>query len=135
MPIRLSGLRCAAYLLKHEFTSDKELSQTLIDLLLKAMKQESNEVKQLAAQITSFLAKSKSDVLPMNVRKSLVPMLVNGTKEKNTLVRTNSELGLVHLLHLQKGDAVLKVASVNFITIIIIDSVFCRRRCRIWNPV
>lgn len=113
VPIRLSGLRCAAYLLKYEFTSDKELSQTLLDLLLKAMKQESNEVKQLAAQITSFLAKSKSDVLPMNVRKSLVPMLVNGTKEKNTLVRTNSELGLVHLLHLQKGDAVLKETMQN----------------------
>lgn len=74
------------------------------------MKQESNDVKQLAAQITSFVAKSSTNVIPMNARKALVPMLVMGTKEKNTLVKTNSELGLVNVLHLRHGDETYKVS-------------------------
>ena len=75
------------------------------------MKQESNDVKQLAALVVTFLAKSTSEPLPAASKRLLVPMLVNGTKEKNTVVRTNSECGLVALLHLRQGDAVYKVGN------------------------
>ena len=77
-----------------------------------AMKQESNEVKQMAALVITFLAKSSPQPLPGASQRLLVPMLVNGTKEKNTLVRTNSECGLVALLRLRDGDAVYKVRKV-----------------------
>ena len=75
------------------------------------MKHESNDVKALAAQTVSFIAKSVSTPLDTSVQSLLVPMLVNGTKEKNTLVRTNSELALVTLLRLRKGDQSLQVLA------------------------
>ena len=75
------------------------------------MKHESNDVKALAAQTVSFIAKSVSTPLDTSVQSLLVPMLVNGTKEKNTLVKTNSELALVTLLRLRKGDQTLQVLA------------------------
>jgi hypothetical protein len=99
------------------------------------MKQESNEVKQLAAQIVSFVAKTQNSPVSASARKVLVPMLVNGTKEKNTLVRTNSELGLIHLLHLQQGDAVFKVTilHVSLLNPCRSHTFHFRRLCRVWN--
>ena len=73
------------------------------------MKQESNDVKALAAQVVSFVAKCCDKPLDTAVARSFVPMLVNGTKEKNTLVRTNSELGLIAVLQLRQGDDTYKV--------------------------
>ncbi len=66
------------------------------------MKAESNDVKGLAAQIVSYL--SKSCTLPAETLRTLVPMLVNGTKEKNTVVKVNSELALVSALRLRDAS-------------------------------
>ena len=77
------------------------------------MKQESNDVKALAAQITSFLARSQSTVLDSAVLQAFIPVLVNGSKEKNTLVRSNSEFGLIALLKLRDGDKTYKVRKGN----------------------
>ncbi len=82
-------------------------------LLFQCMKHESNDIKALAAQIVSFVAKSVNTPLDASVLRSLVPMLVNGTKEKNTLVKTNSELALVAILRLRKGDQTLQVLICN----------------------
>lgn len=50
------------------------------------MNHSSNEVKQVLASSASFLAKSFSNPLPIHFLKQIVPTLVNGTKEKNTMV-------------------------------------------------
>ena len=73
------------------------------------MKHESNDVKQLAAQVVTFITKGTTSALDMSVIVSLVPMLVNGTKEKNTVVRTSSETALVSLLRMRHGDDTLHV--------------------------
>ena len=52
-----------------------------------------------------------SPVLPTGVAKLIVPALVMGTKEKNTAVRADCEYALIHVLHLRKGDAILKVSQ------------------------
>jgi len=107
IPIKLSGLRCLGYVLRHELLSgNSNLPPPLLELITKSMKSESNDVKQLAAQIVTFLAK----VSPLGdaTMVQLVPSLVNGTKEKNTVVRSNSEFALVAMLRLREGDQVLK---------------------------
>lgn len=70
------------------------------------MNHSSNEVKLAAASSSVFLSKSLSDTpLPLPFMKSLVPLLVNGTKEKNTMVKTGSEQALICVLRLRKeGD-------------------------------
>lgn len=69
------------------------------------MNNNSNEVKQLLARVCIHLARN---VGPSNMAsdllKSLLPMLVNGTKEKNGYVKANSELALIAVLRLRSGD-------------------------------
>ena len=42
--------------------------------------------------------------------KSLVPMLVMGTKEKNAAVKSHCEYALVALLRLRQDDSMLEVS-------------------------
>jgi len=75
------------------------------------MNQSSNEVKQLVAHICSYLGKSGVTLSP-EFLKSVIPMLVNGTKEKNCYVKSNSEIALVAVLKLQQGDTILQVTII-----------------------
>lgn len=69
------------------------------------MNHSSNEVKQSAAASSIYLSKSLQKRLPIPLIKSLVPLLVNGTKEKNTMVKAYSEHALVSVMRLRDdGD-------------------------------
>jgi hypothetical protein len=70
------------------------------------MNHSSNEVKLAATASSVFLTKSLPETpLPTSFLKTLVPLLVNGTKEKNTMVKTGSEQALICVLRLRKeGD-------------------------------
>jgi hypothetical protein len=74
------------------------------------MKHESNDVKQLTAQIVILLSKSASVPLSASTLKGLIPMLVMGTKEKNAAVKSYSEQALVSALRLRQGDSTLEVS-------------------------
>lgn len=50
------------------------------------------------------LAASNGSQFPVEVARPLLPMLVNGTKEKNQVVRSCAEMALVALLHMKEGD-------------------------------
>jgi len=53
-----------------------------------------------------LLSKSlTADQINLEVFKYLVPMLVNGTKEKNGYVKSNSELALISILRLRTDDS------------------------------
>lgn len=61
------------------------------------------------ARVCSYLARTEPTLAP-EFLKAALPMLVNGTKEKNGYVKANSELSLVAVLKLRQGDAVVEVA-------------------------
>ncbi len=70
------------------------------------MNHNSNDVKQLVAVVSTFLAKQLgSELLPKELLKPLLPMLVNGTKEKNSVVKSSSETALVTVLHMRNNAA------------------------------
>ena len=61
------------------FTNPKN---DIIFSIFRAMNHQSNDVKQMVAVISNFWAKNLGDqLLPDELLKSLLPMLVNGTKE------------------------------------------------------
>ena len=66
-------------------------------------------MKQMVGQIVSYFTADWAAPLEPGLSKLMVPPLVMGTKEKNTLVRTNSELALISLLRLRSGDSYLQV--------------------------
>lgn len=65
------------------------------------MNHSSNEVKQVMAASCVFLSRSSTHNFPFNLTKVLAPMLVNGTKERNTMVKAHSEQALISVLRLR----------------------------------
>lgn len=108
IPLCLCGYRCLGYLLIYQ-QSKGQLKTELLTSLIKGMKNDSNDVKQLVTQIIPHLS-SGGNLTDDNV-KLLIPPLVMGTKEKNTVVKTNSEIAVVAVLHLRKNETVLKSVS------------------------
>ncbi|XP_065077571.1 stalled ribosome sensor GCN1 [Ochlerotatus camptorhynchus] len=108
IPVALNGVRAAGYLLQYGMCSEGvKLPQQIIGPFVKSMNHMSNEVKQLLAKTCIYLAKTVpvEKTAPEYLRL-VIPMLVNGTKEKNGYVKSNSEIALVYVLRLREGDDV-----------------------------
>ncbi|KAL3209990.1 hypothetical protein MRX96_037535 [Rhipicephalus microplus] len=102
VPIVIGGVRGSGHCLRHMLvTKCEELPQVLLTTFAKCLNHGSNEVKQLVAQTVQWLSRCLDKGAPPQLLRTLVPQLVNGTKEKNTMVRANSEYALVALLHLR----------------------------------
>ncbi|KAK8719800.1 hypothetical protein OTU49_013768 [Cherax quadricarinatus] len=55
------------------------------------------------------LAAANGSLLPIDVARPLIPMLINGTREKNQVVRSSAEMALIALLQLKEGDQGIQV--------------------------
>lgn len=73
------------------------------------MNHSSNEVKQAVAISTIYFSKKYKGEIPVTLFKTLTPLLVNGTKEKNTAVKINSEIALVTFLKLRENEEVAQL--------------------------
>ncbi|KAK6638077.1 hypothetical protein RUM44_008502 [Polyplax serrata] len=105
VPIAMNGVRSCGYLLQYLMTNEKPLPTPILGPFVRTMNHSSNEVKQLVARVCSFLARMvPSNLMVPEFLKIVIPMLVNGTKEKNGYVKANSELALVAVLGLRNGE-------------------------------
>jgi len=105
VPLAQNGVRATGYYFLYLLKQNEDLPQELIGPFCRAMNHQSNDVKQMVAVISHFWAKNQTDqLLPEDLLKVLLPMLVNGTKEKNSSVRSFSESALVSVLHLRNND-------------------------------
>ncbi|XP_049938173.1 eIF-2-alpha kinase activator GCN1 [Schistocerca serialis cubense] len=105
VPIAMNGVRGCGYLFQHLMSTGQQLPQQLLVPFVRTMNHSSNEVKQLLAKVCSSLAKNvPPQQMAPEFLKLIIPMLVNGTKEKNSYVKANSEFALVSVLRLRHGD-------------------------------
>lgn len=105
IPIASNGVRSSGYLLKYCMMENKTIPPTIVSQFVRAMNHTSNEVKQLLAKICNYLAKVVPiENTPPEFLRPVIPMLVNGTKEKNGYVKSNSEIALIAVLRLRSGD-------------------------------
>lgn len=105
--IASNGIRAATYLIEYCLSNQKPISPQLIYSFSRAMNHNSNEIKQLVAKCCNHIAKSLGRTeIPPELTKYLIPMLVNGTKEKNGYVKSNSEIALISLLHLRDDETI-----------------------------
>ncbi len=65
-------------------------------------------------QLVTHLAANSEKALDSSLLKVFIPMLVNGTKERSTLVRSSSEVALVYLLHINRAESIVEVSHANF---------------------
>ncbi|XP_032593563.1 eIF-2-alpha kinase activator GCN1 [Drosophila grimshawi] len=109
VPIACNAVRAATYLLEYKLVNNEDPPNSLIVALARAMNHNSNDVKQLVAKSCIHLSKSLSaEQIHLDVLKTLVPTLVNGTKEKNGYVKSNSELALISILRLRTDETTFK---------------------------
>ncbi|KZS15891.1 Translational activator GCN1 [Daphnia magna] len=106
IPIVSNSIRAIGFLFRHLMTSTSPVSfpAQLSQPFAKTLNHASNEVKQLVAQTSHYLGRHADAALPSDFLKVLLPQLVNGTKEKNTAVRSACEAALVTLLRLRHND-------------------------------
>lgn len=78
------------------------------------MNNTSNDVKQLLAKVSIYLARTvPPEKMAPELLKLLLPTLVNGTKERNTYVKANSEIALIAVLKLKEGDEMHQVRKID----------------------
>lgn len=105
VPIASNSIRAIGYLFEHCMVQGLPLPQAIIPPFVRAMNHTSNEVKQLLAKTCNYLAKViPAEKVPPELLKAIIPMLVNGTKEKNGYVKSNSEIALIAILRLRTGE-------------------------------
>jgi len=103
VPIASNGVRSAGFLLSHCISTSLPLPQDIVAPFLKAMNHSSNDVKVLVAMMISHMAKAVDVLLPAELLKPALTCLVNGTMEKNSMVKSCSETALVDVLQMRKG--------------------------------
>ena len=108
VPIVSNAIRAMGFLFTYLATTGRTEGTVSFPLSIaqpfaKTLNHASNEVKQLVAQSSHYVGRHVDGVLPADFLKILLPQLVNGTKEKNTAVRSGCEVALVTLLRLRHG--------------------------------
>merc|ERR1712117_645399 len=86
----MGAIRAIGYLFEFLIREDRELPVDLASPFAKMMNHSSNDVKLLVTSMATHL-------------RVLVPMLVNGTKEKNSAVKSSSETALVAVMAMRHG--------------------------------
>ncbi|XP_051176736.1 eIF-2-alpha kinase activator GCN1 [Leptopilina boulardi] len=103
--IAMNGVRACGYLFQYLMLEGLPIPSQIMTPFVRSMNNNSNDVKQLLARVCIHLARNvSSEKMSPELLKSLLPMLVNGTKEKNGYVKANSELALIAVLRLKQGD-------------------------------
>lgn len=103
--IVMNGVRACGYLFQYLMNEGQSIPQQILSPFVRSMNNNSNDVKQLLAKVCIHLARNISpEKMSPELLKSLLPMLVNGTKEKNGYVKANSELALIAVLRLRQGE-------------------------------
>ncbi|KAK0174572.1 hypothetical protein PV327_010330 [Microctonus hyperodae] len=103
--IVMNGIRACGYLFQYLMSEAMSIPQVIVTPFVRTMNHSNNEVKQLLARVCIHLARNIPPAqMSADLLKSLLPMLVNGTKEKNGYVKANSELALIAVLRLRDGD-------------------------------
>jgi len=107
-----NGIRASTYLILYCMSAD-ELQQALpmaiAQPFAKALNNSSNEVKVLLGNACDVIGRRiHPKILPKDWLKYVIPSLVNGTKEKNSMVRASCECALISLMHLRQAQTAEK---------------------------
>lgn len=87
-----NGVRAAGYLIRHSLQTNTAPPAEIITPFLRCMNNNSNDVKILVSQMISLVARSLPALLPPQLMKPIIPTLINGTMEKNSMVRSELEI-------------------------------------------
>ena len=122
IPVVENGVRCVCFLFAHCLATGQALPAKLLVPFCKTINHANNDVKQLVAVVAGRLAKcvpNESDILPPELLKPLLPALVNGTKEKNSTVKSSSEFALVSVLGMRRpGAAAAKDSQARYLELL-----------------
>ena len=67
------------------------------------------EIKEMAIDLVSVLSIKNAKPFSNELLKALLPMIMNGTRENDAMIRFRGEVALVNLLRLKENDSLYKV--------------------------
>ncbi|XP_047737876.1 eIF-2-alpha kinase activator GCN1 isoform X2 [Hyalella azteca] len=111
VPVLQNAAVAVGYLLLHRVTNGLAIPLELLKPFAKLINNPNNDVKQSMCRSVQFLCESlpkklrDGSQLPLDAAKFLVPALVNGTKEKNQVVKSAAEMALIAMLLMKEGDS------------------------------
>ena len=106
--ISINGIKATAYFFIFNLNKQLDIPAQLVTIFSKCLNHSNNEIKTCVASSSSFIAKNYNEkALPIALLKTLIPNLVNGTKEKNSVVKLNSEQALINILKLRQNDEIV----------------------------
>lgn len=107
----MSVLRAFYFYISYQFRTGRKVETEIAQALAKGINSSSSEVKSLAIDLVSLLVKNHYEQLKEdnNLLKAFVPMLMNGTREREPSIRSKSEVAFVSILRLKKPDSILAV--------------------------
>ena len=107
----MSVLRAFYFYISYQFRTGRKVETEIAQALAKGINSSSSEVKSLAIDLASLLVKNHYDQLKEdnNLLKAFVPMLMNGTREREPSIRSKSEVAFVSIMRHKKPDSILAV--------------------------
>ncbi|CAJ0577070.1 unnamed protein product, partial [Mesorhabditis spiculigera] len=98
-----AALRAAGYLL---IAQGDEPSKDLMTMIAKGLNHQHLDVRRTVSVVLGNVFAAHAEPFPTDVLKTVVPALVNGSKESNSAVRSAAETALVHAFKLFKDKSV-----------------------------
>uniref|UniRef100_A0A1B0BT70 Stalled ribosome sensor GCN1-like HEAT repeats region domain-containing protein n=1 Tax=Glossina palpalis gambiensis TaxID=67801 RepID=A0A1B0BT70_9MUSC len=100
-----NGIRGATYLIEYWMINKLLPAQLIVTAFTSAMNYNSNDIKQLVTKSCNHMAKTlEASQISPEIMRYLIPMLVNGTKEKNGYVKSNAVIALISMLSLRDDE-------------------------------
>ena len=108
--LQATAIAVGSFILYKVTDGDGKVPSELLQPFSKLINNASNDVKQAMCSACQFVCEAipqkmgEGAQLPIHLVKALVPALINGTKEKNQIVKSTAEMALVALLLMKEGD-------------------------------
>ncbi|XP_063049670.1 stalled ribosome sensor GCN1 [Engraulis encrasicolus] len=114
IPIACSGIRGMGFLMRHQLNTDgaEGVSPRITTQFVKCLQNQSSDIRLVSERVLWWVWKeAETPALGAGQLKPLLKALLDNTKDKNTTVRTQSELTLTNVLRLRQDDTVMQSMS------------------------
>ena len=102
--LSMSSIRAICFILDFNIKNNLKSDIHLLNALTRCINQNSNDIKLLTVQIISFLSMNNEKSFDSEMIKTFLPMLVNGTREKSSIIKSASEKALINMLKLKSNE-------------------------------
>jgi len=108
IPIATYGVHSVGHIIKSNAIAEQEIKPNVIEAIRKPLLHSSNDVRLTAIKTLDYIGRRVPSASTPKQLVHLIPDLITCCKDRNTTVRSMSELSMISLLSLREGDQKLE---------------------------